>query len=60
MKVRMRLLSAIPERSFFPLIHLLLQIFITVPEVITGTFSGISQHPSKALLLFLSTVRMRL
>ena len=48
------------ERKF-PLIHLFLQIFITVPGVITGTFSGISQHPSKPfLLLLLFTVHMRL
>ena len=46
------------ERKF-PLIHLFLQIFITVPGVITGTFSGISQHPSKPFLLLLSTVHMR-
>ena len=30
------------------------QIFITVPGVITGTFSGISQHPSKALIIIFS------
>ena len=38
----------------FLLIRMFLQIFITVPGVITGTFSGISQHPSKALIIIFS------
>ena len=38
----------------FPLIRMFLQKFITVPGVITGTFSGISQHPSKALIIIFS------
>ena len=41
------------ERKF-PLIRMFLEIFITVPGVITGTFSGISQHPSKALIITFS------
>ena len=38
----------------FPLIRMFLEIFINVPGVITGTFSGISQHPSKALIIVFS------